>query len=57
MTAPIDSILLLAKLDAPSQAMRLSQIDRFIFALPRQPCIWIADWQRGAHATAQSTLT
>lgn len=57
MTAPIYPILLLlAKLDAPAQAMLLSQIDRFFFASPRQRRALIADWQRSMHGTAQPAL-
>ncbi len=58
MTAPIYPILLmLAKLDAPSQAMLLSQIDRFFFASPHQRRALIRDWQRLAQHGAQSALT
>ena len=57
MSAPIYPILLmLAKLDAASQAMLLSQIDHFVFASPNQRRALVNDWQRLAQGQAQAAL-
>ncbi|WP_426395990.1 hypothetical protein ACN9M1_16295 [Ralstonia sp. R-29] len=58
MSAPIYPILLmLAKLDAASQATLLSQIDHFVFASPNERRARVNDGRRLAQGHPQAALT